>query len=82
MLVISLREPQRHNLFACLQRQRLASKLYGLYCTIYGDSIVYAQLASGLILSPTVNEFHFNKPFLSLATNAGVLVGTLLGGFG
>ena len=37
---------------------------------------------TGLILSPTVNEFHFNKPFLSLATNIGLLVGTILWSFG
>ncbi|KAF8258166.1 MFS general substrate transporter [Lactarius quietus] len=39
-------------------------------------------LVTGLILSPTVNEFHFNKPFLSLATNIGLLVGTILWSFG
>ncbi|KAH9031886.1 MFS general substrate transporter [Lactarius pseudohatsudake] len=39
-------------------------------------------LVTGLILSPAVNEFHFNKPFLSLATNIGLLVGVILWSFG
>ncbi|KAH9003689.1 MFS general substrate transporter [Lactarius hatsudake] len=39
-------------------------------------------LVTGLILSPAVNEFHFNKPFLSLATNIGLLVGAILWSFG
>jgi len=37
---------------------------------------------TGLILSPTINEFHFNGPLLSLATNIGLLVGTILWSFG
>ncbi|KAH9980571.1 MFS general substrate transporter [Russula compacta] len=40
------------------------------------------QLVTGLILSPTLNEFHFNGPFLSLATNIGLLVGAVLWSFG
>ena len=40
------------------------------------------QLVTGLILSPTLNEFHFNGPFLSLAMNIGLLVGTILWSFG
>jgi hypothetical protein len=35
------------------------------------------QLATGLILSPVVNELHFNGPFLLLATNLGLLVGAI-----
>jgi hypothetical protein len=37
---------------------------------------------TGLILSPTLNEFHFNGPFLSLAMNIGLLVGAILWSFG
>src|SRR5260221_13505079 len=37
---------------------------------------------TGLILSPTINEFHFNGPLLSLATNIGLLVGAILWSFG
>ncbi|KAH9976863.1 MFS general substrate transporter [Lactifluus volemus] len=34
-------------------------------------------LATGLILSPAVNELHFDGPFLLLATNLGLLVGAI-----
>lgn len=37
---------------------------------------------TGLILPPTITEFHFNGPLLSLATNIGMLVGTILWSFG
>jgi hypothetical protein len=37
---------------------------------------------TGLILSPTVNEFHYNEPYLSLATNMGLLVGAIFWSFG
>jgi hypothetical protein len=37
---------------------------------------------TGLILSPTLNEFHFNGPLLSLAANVGLLVGAILWSFG
>ena len=37
---------------------------------------------TGLILSPTLNEFHFDAPFLSLAMNIGLLAGTILWSFG
>jgi len=40
------------------------------------------QLLSGLILAPVVNEFHFNGPFLSLASNVGLLVGAVFWGLG
>ncbi|PIL26123.1 MFS general substrate transporter [Ganoderma sinense ZZ0214-1] len=39
-------------------------------------------LLGGLILSPAVNEFHFNGPFLSLAQNIGLFVGAIFWGFG
>ncbi|KAF9235006.1 major facilitator superfamily domain-containing protein [Melanogaster broomeanus] len=37
---------------------------------------------SGLILTPVIYEFHFNGPFLSLATNIGLLVGAVFWGLG
>ncbi len=37
---------------------------------------------TGLILSPTLNEFHFNGPLLSLAMNLGLLAGAILWSFG
>ncbi|KIK13718.1 hypothetical protein PISMIDRAFT_379089 [Pisolithus microcarpus 441] len=37
---------------------------------------------SGLILTPVVNEFHFNGPFLSLASNIGLFFGGLIWGLG
>ena len=40
------------------------------------------QLLGGLILSPVVNEFRFNGPFLSLAMNIGLFVGAVFWGFG
>ncbi|KAJ8590339.1 hypothetical protein M405DRAFT_737007 [Rhizopogon salebrosus TDB-379] len=39
-------------------------------------------LLSGLIPAPVVNEFHFNGPFLSLASNVGLLVGAVFWGLG
>ena len=39
-------------------------------------------LLGGLILSPAVNEFRFNGPFLSLAQNIGLFVGAIFWGFG
>ena len=66
------------------QRQCLARKLYEIerIYAVYLREVIYAQLTAGLILSPTANEFHFDKPFLSLATNTGLLVGTTLCGLG
>ncbi|KAL4070230.1 major facilitator superfamily domain-containing protein [Scleroderma yunnanense] len=37
---------------------------------------------SGLILTPVLYEFHFNGPFLSLASNIGLFVGGLFWGLG
>ena len=37
---------------------------------------------TGLILAPTLNEFHYNGPFLSLAMNIGLLAGAILWSFG
>ena len=47
-----------------------------------GNSDSCWPLLGGLILSPAVNEFHFNGPFLSLAQNIGLFVGAIFWGFG
>jgi MFS family permease len=39
-------------------------------------------LITGLILAPVTDEFTFKAPFLSLAANAGLLVGAVFWGFG
>ena len=41
-----------------------------------------AQLLSGLILTPTVAEFGFKPPYLSLALNIGLFVGSVVWGIG
>ncbi|PPQ76029.1 hypothetical protein CVT26_005535 [Gymnopilus dilepis] len=46
----------------------------------FADSVW--PLITGLILSPVVDEFHFNPPLLSLAANAGLLVGAVFWGLG
>ncbi|KAA1466887.1 MFS general substrate transporter [Dentipellis sp. KUC8613] len=46
----------------------------------FSDSVW--PLLTGLILSPVINEFQFNGPFLSLASNIGLLVGAVLWSFG
>ncbi|VDB96955.1 unnamed protein product [Peniophora sp. CBMAI 1063] len=46
----------------------------------FSDSVW--PLMTGLILSPVVNEFGFNSPFLSLSANIGLLVGAVLWSFG
>jgi len=46
----------------------------------FADSVW--PVVSGLILTPTVNEFHFRPPFLSLAANMGFLVGAAFWGLG
>ncbi|KAI0776704.1 MFS general substrate transporter [Trametes elegans] len=46
----------------------------------FSDSVW--PLLGGLILSPAVNEFHFNGPFLSLALNIGLFVGAVFWGLG
>ncbi|KAF8200208.1 MFS general substrate transporter [Pholiota molesta] len=46
----------------------------------FADSVW--PLITGLILAPVTDEFHFNAPFLSLALNAGLLVGAVFWGLG
>ncbi|CAA7263985.1 unnamed protein product [Cyclocybe aegerita] len=46
----------------------------------FADSVW--PLITGLVLAPIVAEFKFNPPFLSLAVNAGLLVGAIFWGLG
>ncbi|EIW74847.1 MFS general substrate transporter [Coniophora puteana RWD-64-598 SS2] len=46
----------------------------------FADSVW--PLLSGLILTPVVNEFKFTSPFLSLASNIGLLGGAVFWGLG
>ncbi|KAF9039963.1 MFS general substrate transporter [Panaeolus papilionaceus] len=46
----------------------------------FADSVW--PLLTGLILTPVVNEFKFDVPFLSLAANVGLLVGAMFWGLG
>ncbi|PPQ82780.1 hypothetical protein CVT25_009275 [Psilocybe cyanescens] len=46
----------------------------------FADSVW--PLITGLILTPVVDEFGFTPPFLSLAANAGLLVGAVFWGLG
>jgi len=46
----------------------------------FADSVW--PLITGLILAPVTDEFTFKAPFLSLAANAGLLVGAVFWGFG
>ncbi|KAG8215449.1 MFS general substrate transporter [Butyriboletus roseoflavus] len=46
----------------------------------FADSVW--PLSSGLVLTPVVNEFHFNSPFLSLSLNIGLLVGAIFWSLG
>ncbi|KAJ3508855.1 hypothetical protein NLJ89_g5529 [Agrocybe chaxingu] len=46
----------------------------------FADSVW--PLITGLVLAPIVAEFNFNPPFLSLAVNAGLLVGAIFWGLG
>ncbi|KAH7911870.1 major facilitator superfamily domain-containing protein [Hygrophoropsis aurantiaca] len=46
----------------------------------FADSVW--PLLSGLILTPVIYEFNFNGPYLSLASNVGLLVGAIFWGLG
>ncbi|KIK52966.1 hypothetical protein GYMLUDRAFT_77629 [Collybiopsis luxurians FD-317 M1] len=46
----------------------------------FADSVW--PLITGLILTPVVNEFKFNGPFLTLAANIGLFVGAVVWSFG
>jgi hypothetical protein len=40
------------------------------------------QVVTGLILSPVINEFNFEGPFLKLGQNIGLLIGAVFWGVG
>ncbi|KAI0299054.1 major facilitator superfamily domain-containing protein [Multifurca ochricompacta] len=73
-----------HILNQALQEIGMGKYQWGLFIVAgfgwFSDSVW--PLVTGLILSPVLNEFHFNGPFLSLATNIGLLVGAILWSFG
>ncbi|KAJ3719618.1 MFS general substrate transporter [Lentinula guzmanii] len=58
-------------------------QIYLFCCAGFGwfaDSVW--PLITGLILTPVINEFNFNGPFLSLAANIGLFVGAVVWSFG
>ncbi|KAF5385725.1 hypothetical protein D9757_005514 [Collybiopsis confluens] len=58
-------------------------QVYLFICAGFGwfaDSVW--PLITGLILTPVVNEFKFNGPFLTLAANVGLFVGAIVWSFG
>jgi len=48
----------------------------------YTHGKLYLEIVTGLILSPVVNEFDFQGPFLKLGQNIGLLVGAAFWGMG
>ncbi|EIW56752.1 MFS general substrate transporter [Trametes versicolor FP-101664 SS1] len=69
---------------AAIQEIGMGKYQWGLFAVAgfgwFADSVW--PLLGGLILSPVVNEFHFNGPFLSLALNIGLFVGAVFWGLG
>ncbi|KAF7309596.1 MFS domain-containing protein [Mycena indigotica] len=60
-----------------------AETAFGPFVSFSLDDVrLSTKLITGLILSPVVTEFNFNGPFLSLAANAGLLVGAIFWGVG
>ncbi|KAJ3811591.1 MFS general substrate transporter [Lentinula aff. lateritia] len=58
-------------------------QIYLFCCAGFGwfaDSVW--PLITGLILTPVINEFKFDGPFLSLAANIGLFVGAVIWSFG
>ena len=59
---------------------------YGLYVQVAPYLIAPVdrgfQLLSGLVLTPVAAEFSFELPYLSLALNIGLLVGSVVWGVG
>ena len=56
-----------------------AVSIEGRSMLMQGDVL---QIVTGLILTPVVNEFVFDGPFLKLAQNIGLLVGAVFWGVG
>lgn len=63
---------------ACVRRFRLYSSVF--LTTSNRDNLW--PIVTGLILSPVVNEFNFQGPFLKLGQNIGLLVGAAFWGVG
>ncbi|KIM37815.1 hypothetical protein M413DRAFT_448318 [Hebeloma cylindrosporum] len=67
-----------------LQEQGMGRYQYMLFLVAgfgwFADSVW--PLITGLILTPVIDEFQFNAPFLSLAANAGLLIGAVFWGLG
>ncbi|KAI0060083.1 MFS general substrate transporter [Artomyces pyxidatus] len=77
-------QAKAHVLNQALQEIGMGRYQWGLFAVAgfgyFSDSVW--PLITGLILSPALNEFQFNGPFLSLASNIGLLVGAILWSFG
>ncbi|KAI0291552.1 MFS general substrate transporter [Russula brevipes] len=77
-------QAKAHVLNQALQEIGMGKYQWGLFAVAgfgwFSDSVW--PLVTGLILAPTLNEFHFNAPLLSLATNLGLFVGAMLWSFG
>ncbi|GAW04846.1 sugar transporter [Lentinula edodes] len=56
-------------------------QIYLFCCAGFGWFAVW-PLITGLILTPVINEFKFDGPFLSLAANIGLFVGAVIWSFG
>ncbi|EIM84320.1 MFS general substrate transporter [Stereum hirsutum FP-91666 SS1] len=73
-----------HVLNRALQEIGMGKYQWGLFAVAgfgwFSDSVW--PLLTSLILSPVLLEFEFNGPFLSLASNIGLLVGAILWSFG
>ncbi|RPD76912.1 MFS general substrate transporter [Lentinus tigrinus ALCF2SS1-7] len=77
-------QAKAHLINSALQEMGMGKYQWWLFAVAgfgwFADSVW--PLLGGLILSPAVQEFHFNGPFLSLAQNVGLLVGAVFWGFG
>ncbi|OCH87181.1 MFS general substrate transporter [Obba rivulosa] len=77
-------QAKAHLIANAIQEIGMGKYQWGLFIVAgfgwYSDSVW--PLMGSLILSPVVNEFQFNSPFLSLALNIGLLVGAIFWAFG
>ncbi|KAF9064870.1 major facilitator superfamily domain-containing protein [Rhodocollybia butyracea] len=71
-------------LFCCAGFGWFADSVWPVRITFFICLLTYenAQLITGLILTPVINEFNFQGPFLTLAANVGLLVGAIIWSFG
>ncbi|EMD35186.1 major facilitator superfamily protein [Gelatoporia subvermispora B] len=77
-------QAKAHLIASAIQEIGMGKYQWGLFVVAgfgwFSDSVW--PLMGSLILSPVVNEFQFNSPFLSLALNAGLLAGAIFWAFG